>query len=119
MKIRPFIFAIAVLPVYGDFTQAVPAEITGEDLYNICSSPDLGKQHVCGSYLLGLWDGLVVSGDLGGRYEVCPSSRTAPGAAAFRLIFLNWALRYPQLLTRSRSDAAAASIAEAFPCAPR
>jgi Rap1a immunity proteins len=103
---------VLCIPAFG-------SEVTGENLYNICTSQNINSQSLCGSYLLGVWDGLVLAGDLGGPYAVCPNSARAPGAAALRLVFVSWARRYPEFLTRLRSDTAAASLSEAFPCTPR
>ena len=86
----------------------------GNALYTDCTG-NKSEQISCMSYMLGVHDGLIVSGNTKHDPIICIASGKVNGEQ-LRLIFVRWAERNPEYLNRDRGYVVVASLRSAFPC---
>jgi hypothetical protein len=112
MRVVRVILAASVLLSANFSSQAQ----TGYELFSHCQyvNSDFSTPQVaidafkCTAYLSGVWDGLALShsGFCSGPVQL----------GQIVLVFVEWARRNPQYLSRPAGEAALASFASAFPC---
>lgn len=115
---RTFLLLVltAVLPAApgnaAERTRDIPAFFSGNQLFEICSSPNYGQ---CSMYVAGVIDGIFFADGEGGRQSLCRGEITNQGAAELVLHKLS-----DDEALRSLSAAAAvrAAIADRLSCHP-
>jgi Ssp1 endopeptidase immunity protein Rap1a len=111
--------AVVVTPflVMGLFGVADAAEtITGNVLYQTCSSPDQSSKQSCGLYIAGLLAGVIISKDKK-LPSVCPPEKVTGQQA--QLIVEKFMREHPDVLDLPANAIAYTALGIAFPCPSR